>query len=177
VEECRGVPVRFSRRRGQIRIMEAVLATFMVVAIILLVMSFTRPLRSPYIRETTDLRRLAYNLLSYMAENNVFELTLSRISASTGSTPNQCIFYDLGFLATASLPPETLYKLDIYNVTYDNLSGNLNLTWLGCASNYNWSSIGLVESESVTYTYVCTGGPDKIRGNIIYIRLTIGFSG
>jgi hypothetical protein len=65
----------FTKRKGQIRVIEAVLATFMVVSIILLVMAFTRPLKSVYVRETSDLRRLAYDLLNNMAENNVFEKT------------------------------------------------------------------------------------------------------
>jgi hypothetical protein len=169
--------VRASRRRGQVRIIEAVLATFMVVAVILLVMSFTRPLKSVYIRETSDLRRLAYDLLSNMAENNVFERTISGIASGTQQATDECKFYDLGFLATASLPPGLLFKMDIYRVDYDLATGSSRLVWLGCASNYDWRNARLVESEPVTYTYVCTGDPDKVRGTALLIQVVIGYSG
>ncbi|MEM4680123.1 MAG: hypothetical protein QXL98_04185, partial [Thermofilaceae archaeon] len=60
-------------RRGQIRLIELVLAVFMVVAVIIMVMNFTRPLRSVYLREVSDLRRLAYNLLGNLADAGAFE--------------------------------------------------------------------------------------------------------
>ena len=166
-----------SGRKGQIRIIEAVLATFMVVSIILLVMSFTRPLKSTYVRETSDLRRLAYNLLNNMAENNVFEKTIANIASGGSQTTGECAFYDLSFLATASLPPGLLFKIDIYRVDFDLSSGRVGLVWLGCASNYDWKNIKLVESEPVTYSYVCTGDPDRVRGTTLLIQMVIGFSG
>ncbi|ABL78319.1 hypothetical protein [Thermofilum pendens] len=165
-----------ARRRGQVRIIEAVLATFMVVAIILLVMSFARPLRSVYVRETSDLRRLAYNLLNNMADNGVFEKTLANLNPSAAQGGG-CTLYDLAMMATASLPPGILFRMDVYRVDFDVSAGNTSLVWLGCASNYDTNTTRLVESEPVSYTYVCTGDPDSVRGTALYILLTIGYSG
>ncbi|MEM0010006.1 MULTISPECIES: hypothetical protein [Thermofilum] len=177
MEEGRRLPMMFTKRKGQIRVIEAVLATFMVVSIILLVMAFTRPLKSVYVRETSDLRQLAYDLLNNMAENNVFEKTISNLGSENTQQTGECTFYNLGFLASASLPPGLLFKIDIYRVDFDLASNSVNLVWIGCASNYDWKNIKLVESEPVTYTYVCTGDPDSVRGTTLLIQMVIGFSG
>lgn len=166
-----------SRRRGQIRIIEVVLATFMVVAIIMLVIAFTRPLRSVYVRETSDLRRLAYNLLNNMADNAVFEETISNIASNPQQPGSSCTLYDLAFLASASLPPGLLFKIEVYRVDFDLATGKSTLVWLGCAANYDWENVKLLESEPVSYTYVCTGEPDRVRGVTLHIHLTIGYAG
>jgi len=149
----------------------------MVVAIIMLVIAFTRPLKSVYVRETSDLRRLAYNLLNNMADNAVFERTISNIASSPQQPAGACTFYDLAFLASASLPPGLLFKIDVYKVDFDLSTGKSALVWLGCAANYDWENVELLESEPVSYTYVCTGDPDKVRGITLYIQLTIGYAG
>ncbi|MCS7104308.1 MAG: hypothetical protein NZ954_01925 [Thermofilaceae archaeon] len=148
------------RRKGQVRIIEATLAVFMTVALILMVMGFTRPFRSPYIRETGDLRRLAYNVLNTMAQANTFEVTLAeRIWAvldSKGrwrSADNNLRELEL-FLAL-SMPPGILYKMDVFLI---NISGGATqLVYLGSAANYDTTSVTLTEAEPVTFTYTITG--------------------
>ncbi|QOJ79466.1 hypothetical protein IG193_03120 [Infirmifilum lucidum] len=171
MEECRGLAMR---RRGQVRIVEAVLATFMVVAVILMVMAFTRPLKSTYIRETTDLRRLAYNLLNDMATAGVYERTVGRAITNPG---NKGWIDDLRLLVSSSLPPELVFNMTIYRVDFNPASGATSFVKLGSVANSDFSRIQLYESESVTYTYVATSDPDKVRGMVIYIVLTLGFAG
>ncbi|MGC8987365.1 hypothetical protein [Infirmifilum sp.] len=168
---------RGKREKGQVRIIEAILATFMVVSVIMLVMAFTRPLKSVYVRETADLRRLAYNLLNTLADNMVFEKTISSMPQGSPQAGNECMLYNLGFTASASLPPGLLFKMDVYKVEFNLTTGSSTLKWIGCASNYDWKNIRLVESEPIIYTYVCTGDPDSVRGTTLLIHLVIGYSG
>jgi len=168
------------RRRGQVRIIEAVLAVFMTVSVILLMMAFTRPLKSPYVRETSDLRRLAYNVLSAMAQGNVFERAVD-VNRSPGGD-DSCSLGGLAFAVGVSLPPGLLFYVDVYRVDFNPSSGSIETVWLGCASNFveRRSEVGssqLSEAEPVTYTYVCTGEPDTVRGAVLLIQMIIGYSG
>jgi len=162
------------RRRGQVRVVEAVLAAFIVVAVILMVMAFTRPLKSVYIRETTDLRRLAYNLLNDMATAGVYERTVGRALVNPG---DRSWVDDLRLLISSSLPPDLVFNMTVYRLDFNLQTGRAVFSYLGSVANANFSSIRLYESESVTYTYVATGDPDSVRGSVIYIVLTVGFAG
>jgi len=174
-------------RRGQVRVVEAVLAVFMVVAVVLLLMQFTRPLRSVYIRETSDLRRLGYNLLNSMAENNVYEKVLgdliyeaSKRFSSSGRCPEgweENRLNDLAFFASTVLPQGLLFRMDVYTVQYDLAGGRAVLCPLGYAANFDVGKVSMTEAEPIIYTYVCTGDPDRVRGSVLLVHLTIGYSG
>ncbi|MEM4640330.1 MAG: hypothetical protein QXT93_10680 [Thermofilum sp.] len=157
MEESRGMAVR---KRGQVRVIEAVLAVFMAVALILMVMGFTRPLRSQYIRETSDLRRLAYNVMSTMSQANTFEATLAeRIWAIYDSggmwQPAVERLRELELILSMSLPPGLLYRMDVYLLSASG--GAVEAKYLGFASNYDADAVWLTEAESITYTYTMTG--------------------
>ncbi|MEM3944056.1 MAG: hypothetical protein QW700_08130 [Desulfurococcaceae archaeon] len=148
------------KRKGQLRLVEAVLAVFMTVAVLLMVMGFTRPLRSPYIRETSDLRRLAYNVLSAMAQAGTFENTLSeRIWAILDSRgrwqPSDAGLRDLELFLSLSLPPGLLYRMDIYLL--NGTGRGVERVYLGTAKNYDAEMTKLTEAESITFTYTITG--------------------
>jgi|GEM_PF-1185631 len=148
------------RRRGQVRVIEAVLAVSMAVSLIVMAMSFTRPLRSPYIRETADLRRLAYNVLSAMAQANTFEYTLAdmiwAIYDSQGRwQPSVERLSQLELILSMSLPPGLLYRMDVYLL--DTSGGAGVFRYLGYVSNYDADNVRLTEAESITYTYTMTG--------------------
>ena len=174
-------------RRGQVRVVEAVLAVFMVVAVVLLLMQFTKPLRSVYIRETSDLRRLGYNFLNSMAENNVYEKVLgnliyeaSKRFSSIGRCPEgweENRLNDLAFFASTVLPQGLLFRVDVYTVQYDLAGGRAVLCPLGYAANFDVGKVSMTEAEPITYTYVCTGDPDRVRGSVLLVHLTIGYSG
>jgi len=148
------------RKRGQVRVIEAVLAVFMAVALILMVMGFTRPLRSQYIRETSDLRRLAYNVMSTMSQATTFEATLAeRIWAiyDSGGVWQPAVerLRELELILSMSLPPGLLYRLDVYLLSASG--GAVELKPLGFSSNYDADRVRLTEAESITYTYTMTG--------------------
>jgi len=174
-------------RRGQVRIVEAVLAVSMVVAVILLLMHFTRPLRSVFIRETSDLRRLGYNLLNNLAENRIYERVLSDLIyaanayfAQQGACPpggGSRRLDDLAFFASAILPQGLLFRIDVYTVHHALRNGSAVVCPLGYAANYDVGRVALTEAEPLVYTYVCTGDPDRVRGSVLLIHLTIGYSG
>lgn len=163
--------LRKRARRGQFRIIELVLAVSMVVTVILLVMHFTRPMRSAYLREVGDLRRLAYNLLNNFAEAGVFERILAAALSGDEGWEGR-----MRMLVSSSLPPGIVFKMKIYHVKI-YADGKIELQPLdsGAISNVN-PETKLMEAESVHYTHVCTRDPDSVRGEILYIVLVIGYA-
>uniref|UniRef100_A0A7J3X8L4 Uncharacterized protein n=1 Tax=Thermofilum pendens TaxID=2269 RepID=A0A7J3X8L4_THEPE len=161
------------RRRGVTRIAELVLATSMVVAVVLFVMFFTRPIRSAYLRETSDLRRLAYNVLDNLAEAGVFERVLGSALAGDVGWEGR-----LRFLVSSSMPPGVLFRMEVYSVSFDTGTGTVAFTRLdrGGVSNAELS-VSFKEAESVYYTYVCTRDPDSMRGRVFYFVLVVGYAG
>jgi hypothetical protein len=160
------------KRKGVTRIIELVLATSMVVATIMFVMAFTRPIRSAYVRETSDLRRLAYNVLDNLAEAGAFERVLEPALKGDAGWEGR-----LRFLVSTSIPPGVLFRMEIYNVTV-GADGKIALTRLdrGGVTNAD-PGIAFKEAESVQYTYVCVHDPDSMRGRVFYLVLVVGYAG
>ncbi|MEM1568627.1 MAG: hypothetical protein QXI84_09115 [Thermofilaceae archaeon] len=159
-------------RRGQFRIIELIVAVTMVVTVMLLVAFFTRPIRSPYLREVGDLRRLAYNLLNNFAEAGVFERVLNR--TLTGGEGWEGA---LRMLVASSVPPGIVFKMEIYRASILE-DGRVRLERLDSGTIANVDpGVELREGEAVHYTLVCTQDPDRVRGEILYIVLVIGYAG
>lgn len=154
-------------RKGQLRLVELIIAVSMITSIMLLVAFFTRPMRSVYIREVSDLRLLAYNLLNNLAEAGVFERIIGDAVIGDKSWEGR-----MRMLVSSSLPPGILFEMHVYLVMIP--TGELQP--LGKITNVG-PSVKLRESEAVHFTYVCTGDPDRMRGEIIYIVLVIGYAG
>lgn len=161
-------------KKGQTRVIEVVLATFIVVAVIVMVMSFTRPLKSVYIRETSDLRRLAYNLLNNMAEAGIYERVIGPALLSGSAEWNDT----LNFFIMSNLPPGLVYYMSVSKVDFDYSNGAVTFVPLGYITNPpDFYSKPLYEAESLKFTYVCTSDPDAVRATVLYIEFTIGYSG
>lgn len=160
------------RRKGQLRIVELVVAISMVVSVILLVMHFTRPMRSVYLREVSDLRRLAYNLINNFAEAGVFERILDAALSGDRGWEGR-----LRIVVVSSLPSGIVFRMEIYRANA-SASGEVSLERLdtGAIANLD-SDRELLEAESVHYTHVCVHDPDRVRGEILYIVLMIGYAG
>lgn len=159
-------------RSGQVRLVELTIAASMVVAVLLLVMHFTRPLRSVYIRETGDLRRLAHNLLGNLAEAGAFERALSSALKGDGTWEGR-----MRMLVSSSLPPGVVFRMEIYSVdVLPNATVRLVRLDRGGVTNVD-QTIELLESESVHYTYTCVRDPDSVRGKMLYVVLVIGYAG
>ena len=160
------------RRRGVTRVVELVLATSMVVATVLFVMAFTRPIRSVYLRETSDLRRLAYNVLDNLAEAGAFERVLASALEGDASWEGR-----LRLLVSASLPPGVLFRMEVYSVAV-GADGGVELSRLdrGGVTNAD-PDVAFREAESVLYTYVCVHDPDSMRGRVFHFILVVGYAG
>ena len=160
------------KRRGVTRIIELVLAAAMVVATLLFVMSFTRPIRSAYLRETSDLRRLAYNVLDNLAEAGAFERVLELALKGDAGWEGR-----LRFLVSTSLPPGVLFRMEVYSVSV-GADGRVELVRLdrGGVANAD-PNVAFREAESVLYTYVCTHDPDSMRGRMFHFVLVVGYAG
>lgn len=160
------------RRRGVTRVIELVLATSMVVATVVFVMAFTRPIRSAYLRETGELRWLAYNVLNNLAEAGAFERVLEPALKGEAGWEGR-----LRFLVSASLPPGVLFRMEVYNVTV-SADSRVELVRLdrGGVANVD-PGVAFREAEAAHYTYVCVRDPDSMRGRIFYFVLVVGYAG
>ena len=156
--------------RGQVRIVELLLATIIISVSVVFALMFARPMRSIYVRETSDLRRLAYNLLNDFALAGVYENVII-----AGNLTGKPWTREMGLLLSASLPPEIIYYMEVYEARISN--GGVELKLLGTITNTPdfWSSV--VEAESVTYTYVSVGEPDRTRGVVLVFQLVLGLGG
>lgn len=167
----RRITMRDQARKGQLRVVELIIAVAMVVTIMLLVMFFARPMRSVYIREVSDLRRLAYNLLNNFAEAGVFERIIDSALRGDAGWEGR-----MRMLVFSSLPPGIIFRMQVYRVRV--VSGTVQLERLdkGGIANVE-AEVELKEGEAVHYTYVCTQDPDRMRGEILYVVLVIGYAG
>ncbi|MCX8180857.1 MAG: hypothetical protein N3E41_05745 [Thermofilaceae archaeon] len=159
------------RSSGQMRIVELTIAVFMVVSIMLLVVYFTRPLRSIYIRETSDLRRFAFNTLNNFADAGVFERIVSSALNGDRSWEGR-----LRMLTSASLPPGVVFHMEVYAVdVFANATVKFRRLDSGGISNVD-EVFNPYESETVNYTYACVRDPDNVRGVLLYIVMVIGYA-
>lgn len=160
------------RREGQVRIVEITIAISMVISVILLVMFFSRPMRSPYLRETVDLRRLAHNLLSQLADAGAFEQIIAEALNGDVTWEGR-----MRLLVSASLPAGIFFRMEIYQVTRTR-DGSIVFERLDKGRITN-AALGteMTESEAIYFTYVCTHDPDRMRGRILYIIMVIGYAG
>lgn len=160
--------------RGQMRLIELLLASTIVAAAVSFALFFTRPVRSIYIRETSDLRRLAYNLLNDFALAGVYEEIIVK-----GNLSGEPWEDEMKLMLSVSLPPEVVFVMDVYEVKF-RPGGGLQKVKLNTKpiSNIDPAKMDLIEeAESVTYTYVCVHDPDRTRGTVLVITLTLGFGG
>lgn len=159
---------------GQARIIEMVLATLVLTAALLVAMSLAAPLRSIYLRETSDLRRLAYNLLNDLADARVFEDIVVRGNL-TGSDWED----ELKLFVAANLPPELVFRVDVYQL---KMRPDGSLEWVKLnrkpiSKPEDWESARVVEAEAVSYAYVAVGAPEEGRGCLLRIDLVLGYGG
>ena len=162
-------------RKGQVRLIELLLAAFIMVVAIVFTMQFARPIKSIYVRETSDLRRLAYNLLNDLATAGVYENIIVKGNLSGSDWENE-----MKLFLSSSLPPELVFKMRVYELRFNTTSGRIEAIRLDTGKITNiqpGSENKIIEAESVSYTYVITGEPDKVRGTLLVIYLTLGFGG
>jgi len=160
--------------RGQARVIEMILATLVMTAALLVAMSVAAPLRSIYLRETADLRRLAYNLLNDLADARVLESVVVEGNL-TGSDWED----ELKFFIAANLPPELVFKVDVYQL---KVRSDGSLEWVKLnrrpiSKPEDWDAARVVEAESVSYAYVVVGAPEEGRGCFLRIDLVLGYGG
>jgi len=162
------------KRKGQVRLIELMLASAIIAASVAFALYFARPVRSIYIRETSDLRRLGYNLLNDFALAGVYEELIVK-----GNLTGRPWEDEMRLLLSMSLPPEVVFYMDVYEVKVR--PGGPELVKLNSRPITNVESTeflaGITEAEAITYTYVCIRDPDKTRGVVLVIHLTLGFGG
>ncbi|RLE74969.1 MAG: hypothetical protein DRJ56_06495 [Thermoprotei archaeon] len=162
------------RSRGQARVIEMTLATAVITAALVVAMSLTTPLRPLYLRETSDLRRLAYNLLNDLADARVFEDIVVKGNLTGGNWEDE-----LKLFIAANLPPELVFRVDVYQLRLgeDGSSEWVRLNRRPVSKPEDWATVRLVEAEAVTYSYVVVGAPEEGRGCLLRIDLVLGYGG
>jgi len=161
-------------KRGQARIIEVMLAAIVMTITLVTIMNLTTPLRSIYLRETSDLRRVAYNILNDFGDARVYENIIIK-----GNLTGRLWEDELILFISVNLPPQVIFNMDVYVL---KVHRNGTLEWVKLnrkpISNVeNWEEANIVEAESVTYTYVCVAEPDEGRGTFLKIELTLGYGG
>lgn len=129
-------------------------------------------MRSPYLRETVDLRKLGHNLLSQLADAGTFERLIYIMHLGDTTWEGR-----MRMLLSASLPAGILFRMEVYEIQRKK-DGSLELVRLDSGGITNAApNLKLLESESIHYTYVCVREPEQVRGKILYIVLVIGYAG
>jgi len=157
---------------GQIRLIEVILGVIIIVLTLITIMRLTPPQKTIYLRETSDLRRFAYNLLNTMANARVFEDIVVGGNLSGNNWEDE-----MKMFLSINMPPQIIFSADFYELRM-NESGviwhKLNRKPISNTEEYLSK---IVEAESVTYTYVCVGEPDRTRGTVLVIILRLGYGG
>lgn len=152
-------------RRGQSRILEAVIAASIIFIVLSASMFLIRPSDVKVSQERADLDRLGYNVLHRLVESGTIEETLE--------------LYGPGFredhMRTAvqrMLPSSIYFNLTVFNCTEDKKNGLIRLEPLPSISNAPpglFSEPLEVSSTSIMYT--------SKNGNIYHLILVLARSG
>ncbi len=159
---------------GQVRLVEMILSTIVMTLALLMIMNLTAPLRSIYLRETSDLRRLAYNVLNSLSETGMFEdlIMTKRLKGDPWED-------ELSLFLSMNLPPNIVFKLDVYEylVLRNGTTKWVKLNSKPITNLMRWDESKVIEAESITYTYVCLRGADEYRGIFLKFELVLGYGG
>lgn len=166
-------------RKGQVRLVEAILAVLILLAGMVLASNMTRPVRSIYLRETSDLRRLAYNLLNDFAIAQVYENIVVKGNFTGEDWESQ-----MRLFISANLPPDVAFNLDVYELRMlEDCIVWMKLNRRPISNVEDFQNSRIVEAESVTYTYVIVGSPpgqveaERARGTLLVLILRLGYGG
>jgi len=96
-------------KRGQARIIEVMLAAIVMTITLVTIMNLTTPLRSIYLRETSDLRRVAYNILNDFGDARVYENIIIK-----GNLTGRLWEDELILFISVNLPPQVIFNMDVY---------------------------------------------------------------
>lgn len=157
---------------GQIRLIEAMLGVIIIVLTLITIMRLTPPQKTIYLRETSDLRRFAYNLLNTMANARVFEDIVVRGNLSGRDWEDE-----MKMFLSINMPPQIIFSADFYELRMNESGVIRHKLNRKPVSNTDEYLSKIVEAESVTYTYVCVGEPDRTRGTVLVIILRLGYGG
>ena len=166
--------MRANNRKGQARIIEIILATIIMTSTLVTIMNLTTPVRSIYLRESSDLRRLAYNILNDFGDARIYENIIMK-----GNLTGRAWEKEFKLFLSVNLPPQVLFKVDVYVLKVYN---NGTTQWVRMNKEPitnvpDWENARIIEAVSVTYTYVCVAAPDETRGTFLKIELTLGYGG
>lgn len=167
--------------RGQARLVEMIIMVALIAVAYIYMSQSTRPARSLFYRDTSDLRRFAYNMLNDLANSGVYEklvLNNSEVVATISSGEPDCqqeqrwVNLVRAYLVH-SLPRGLGFSM---RISYYNFTESRFIP-LHCAAIQSSQSLDPVESESISYTYVSIYAPDTTRGVILRIDLEVGYGG
>ena len=159
-------------RKGQARIIEAIVSAMIVIVAMSIASLLSRPPGTLFFREEKSLVKTGYSIINYMASAKIFEEIIYR-------EENGQIEYNdnweeqLKSTLQFMVPANIVYNLTIYEINGTLTADNLKTTKLNDKPISNIATTeGLSEMETVKYTYVCTR---KARGKVLLIVLQLGY--
>jgi len=138
-------------RRGQFRIIEALVTAVLVVGSMMIAVGIQRMPRFWITYETEDLEDMAFNMLAEIAD----QALLSRLLDSKGSWET-----DLFWTLNTMLPPTIYFNMSIYKMSLSS-GGNISLEALNRAPITNIQQENadrIAESASATYVFTSPDG-------------------
>ena len=157
--------------KGQARLVEMIFTSFIIISVYLMVQQLVRPPDILEIREHDELVKLAYNVLDLFASCRLFENVIVQGIVNGSNWEDH-----MKVMLEQTLPPNTLFSMEVYNVTVDNIK--VTLTRLDTKKITNVPSFDEKihgHIAIVTYTYVTLYEPR--RGMILYITLKLARPG
>ena len=148
-------------RYGQARILEAVIASFIIFLAFSAAFYFIYSSENIFAQETIDLNRLAYNVLHQLVESNVIENTLEE-DPQNGSAQLKIALQEL-------LPANIYFNLTVYNCTGNPSQPYSSSVNISNVQAEDFMESGEVASASTIYT--------SERGNIYYLTLKLARAG
>ena len=158
-------------RRGQARIIEAIVSAIIVVAAVSIASLLSRPPGTVFFREEKSLIKTGYSVINYMANAKILEEIIYK------EENGQIKYSDnweeqLKPILQFMIPANIAYNLTIYEIN-GTIGNNLKMVPINDEPISNIiTTEGMAEMETIKYTYVCTR---KARGKVLLIILQLGY--
>jgi len=159
------------RRRGQARLVEAIVSAIIVIVAMSIAGLLSRPPGTVFFREEKSLVKTGYSIINYMANAKIIEEIIYK-------EENGQIKYNdnweeqLKAILQFMVPANIAFNLTIYEIS-GTIENNLKIKPLNSKPISNIETgEGLAEMETIKYTYVCTC---KARGKVLLIILQLGY--
>ena len=155
-------------KRAQARLVEMLLAVFIIVTAYITVQQIFRPFNVRRLRDIEELRAFGYNILDELASSRLYENIIVK-----GILNNEPWEDYLKVLLEQNLPPDILYSLEVYNLTVDEnyqfYKKKLNTKEISNIIDFDqniWNEVAIIE-----YVYTTIYEPKRGWTLVLILKL------